>query len=326
MAYIGPRMVELEKRISGDWFELREKAGDFHALLDALRLSTSELRDAAGKLRLSVEQGIIEFKRTMLSPVLVALETARYKSLDGGEMIEQERSLTELLFTIMVQRLLAADLLPRSRPREEGQGVSTDALEVSSIVSAVKAKIKSNPALRANQAIKNILVQVQVYNKENQKMRELLPMIKPEMRASFVANFRKTFDGIVGSIRRHYTVLLQEEAAASKSRQPEFSLALVPLKDLAPLLATQAREISRMRSTLAHAREEKYKTREVLVRLYDSRHQVLGLIEDELKMYRRICRETLQYDLDACSQEIAVGFRDQIVGILDKQGRREQPA
>jgi len=319
-------MVELEKKVSGDWFELKEKAGDFHALLDALRLSTPELRDAAGKLRLSVEQGIIEFKRTMLSPVLVALETARYKSLDGGEMIEQERSLTALLFAIMVQRLLAADLLPRSRPREGGSSVGADSPEVGAIVSAVKAKLKSNPALRANLAIKNILVQVQVYNKENKKMRELLPMIKPEMRVSFLANFSKTFGGIVASIRRHYAVLLQEEAAASKSKQPEFSLALLPLKDLAPLLATQAREISRMRSTLAHAREEKYKTREVLVRLYDSRHQVLSLIEDELKMYRKICRETLQYDLDACAQEIAAEFRDQIEAILEKQGRHEQPA
>jgi hypothetical protein len=81
-----------------------------------------------------------------------------------------------------------------------------------------------------------------------------------------------------------------------------------------------------MRSTLAHAREEKYKTREVLVRLYDSRHQVLGFIEDEVKMYRKICRETLQYDLDACAQEITVGFRDQIAAILEKQSRREEPA
>ena len=164
----------------------------------------------------------------MLSPVLVALETARYKSLDGNDMIEQERSLSALLFTVMVQRLLAADLLPRSRPREGGPDVAAGALEVSSIVAAVKAKIKSNPALRANQAIKNILVQVQVYNKENQKMRELLPMIKPEMRTSFLANFTRTFDGIVGSIRRHYSVLLQEEAAASKSKQPGSPLPSFP--------------------------------------------------------------------------------------------------
>ena len=37
MADIGRRMVDLEKRISGDWFELKEKAGDFHALLDVIR-------------------------------------------------------------------------------------------------------------------------------------------------------------------------------------------------------------------------------------------------------------------------------------------------
>ncbi len=319
-------MVDLQKRISGDWFELREKAGDFHALVDALPLSTAELGDAATKLRLSVEQGIIEFKRTMLSPVLVALETARYKSLDGQEMTEQERTLTALLLIIMVQRLLAADLLPRSRPREEGQSAPADEMQVGAIVEAVRARIKANPALRSHPAIKNILVQVQVYNKENQKMRELFPMIKPEMRGSFLANFKLTFDGIVTSIRRQYAALTQEEAAASKSRKPEFSLALLPLKDLAPLLATQAREVARVRSTLAHAREEKYKTREVLVRLYDSRHQLLGFIEDEVKMYRKMCRESLQYDLDACAQEIAMGFRDQIVAVVEKQGRREEPA
>ena len=95
-------------------------------------------------------------------------------------------------------------------------------------------------------------------------------------------------------------------------------------KDLGPLLATQAKEISRIRSTLAHARDEKYKTREVLVRLYDSRHEILKQIEEELKAYRRICKIGLQYDLDGCAQEIAVGFRDQIVAILEKQGRREE--
>jgi hypothetical protein len=319
-------MAELEKRISGDWFELREKAKDFHALLDFFRLSPSQLRDAAAKLRLSVEQGIIEFKRSMLSPVLVALETARYKALDGEEMIEQESSLAALLLAIMVQRLLAVDLLPRSRPREEAQQIATDTLEVGAIVEAVKTKIKNNPAARAHPSIKNILAQVQVYNKENKKMRELLPMIKPEMRVSFLANFSRTFGEIVGSIRRHYAAFLQEEAAASKSRPAGFSLAVLPLKDLGPLLATQAREIARIRSTLAHAREEKYKTREVLVRLYDSRHQVLTLIEDELRMYRGICKETLQYDLEACALEISVGFRDQVVEILEKQSKREQPA
>jgi hypothetical protein len=194
------------------------------------------------------------------------------------------------------------------------------------ILADVNERIKRNPALRAHAAIKNILMQVQLYNRENQKMKELLPTIKPEMRTSFLANFTRTFEEIIGSIRRHYSAILQEEATAEKSRQEVFSLSLVPLKDLAPLCASQAREVARFRSTLAHAREEKYKTRESLVRLYDGRQALLKLIENEVALYRRLCQRMLQYDLESCSLAIAAGFRDEIVGILDRQGKREEPA
>jgi hypothetical protein len=81
-----------------------------------------------------------------------------------------------------------------------------------------------------------------------------------------------------------------------------------------------------MRSTLAHARDEKYKTREVLVRLYDQRHDLLKLVEDEVQMYRKICQRMLQYDLDGCAREIANGFRDEVAGVLERQGRRDEPA
>jgi hypothetical protein len=166
---------------------------------------------------------------------------------------------------------------------------------------------------------------VQRYNGENQKMRELLPTIKPEMRTSFLANFTRTFDEIIASIRRQYTALLQEEAVAAKARKEGFSLNLVPLKELAPLLVSQAREVSRFRSTLAHAREEKFKTREALVRLYDGRQVVLKLVEDESRAYRRLCQRIQQEDIDSCAGAIATGFRDEVAALLEKQGRREQP-
>jgi hypothetical protein len=157
-------------------------------------------------------------------------------------------------------------------------------------------------------------------------MRELLPTIKTEMRPSFLTNFSRTFEEIIGSIRRNYATILQEQLDAENVRQEGFSLSLMPLKELAPLLATQAKECARIRSTLAHARDEKYKTREELVRLYDGRQAVLKLIEEEGKVYRRICQQTQQHDLESCSMAVAGGFRDEIAGILDKQGKREEPA
>jgi hypothetical protein len=316
-------MVELEKRISGDWIDIREKSNDFHALLDAFAVPPADLKGAADRLRLCVENGIVEFKRVTLSPVLVLLETARYKSLAAEDMAVQEKSLSTLLLAILVQRLLCSEVLPLARSPEGRRDFGVDSLQVNAILSDINARVKTDPTLRAHSAVKNILMQVQRYNQENQKMRELLPGIKPDLRTSFLANFTRTFDEIIGSIRRQYHSILQEEAVAESAKREGFSLALVPLKDLAPLLATQAKELARFRSTLAHAREEKYKTREALVALYDGRPAVLKLIEEEPKAYRRVCQRTGQ-DLDACAAAMATGFRDEIVAIFEKQGRREE--
>jgi len=318
-------MPDLEKRISGDWIELREKANDLYTLLDALAVPPHQLLASAEALRHSVEQGIVEFKRTQLAPVLVALETARYKSLATDDMGAQEKSLAVLLLAILAQRLFCTEALPLVRPREEKRDFGVESLQVSGILTDVNSRLKSNPALRAHPAVKNILMQVQRYNGENQKMKELLPTIKPEMRTAFLANFTRTFDEIIGSIRRQYASILQEEASADTARTEGFSLALVPLRELAPLLVSQAREVSRFRSTLAHAREEKYKTRESLVRLYDSRQVVLKLVEDESKGYRRLCQRIQPDDMDSCAGAMATGFRDEVASIMEKQGRREQP-
>jgi len=73
MPYHLRRMPELDKRISGDWIELRGKANDFHALLEVLAVPTYDLRSTAEALKLSVEGGVVEFKRAVLSPVFAAL-------------------------------------------------------------------------------------------------------------------------------------------------------------------------------------------------------------------------------------------------------------
>jgi hypothetical protein len=318
-------MPDLEKRISGDWIELREKANDLYTLLDVLAVPPHQLLASAEMLRHSVEQGIVEFKRTLLAPVLVALEAARYKSLAADDLGAQEKSLAVLLLATLIQRLFCAEIIPLARPHDQKRDFGVDSLQVSAILTDVNARLKSIPGLRAHPAVKNILMQVQRYNGENQKMRELLPTIKPEMRTSFLANFTRTFDEIIGSIRRHYETILQEEAAVDKARKEGFSLSLVPLKEIAPLLVSQAKEISRFRSTLAHARDEKYKTREVLVRLYDGRQVVLKLVEDELKAYRRVCQRIQQDDMDGCAGAVASGFRDEIAALLEKQGRKDPP-
>ncbi len=311
-------MVELEKRITGDWIDIRDKLGDLDGLLQLLGLSPAELKTTADALRLSMEQGIVEFKRSTLSPVLAVLETVRYKSLAVEEIHEQERVLTRLLLAVLIQRLVAMELIPTSKIPEKRE-IDIDSMQVNVILSDVSARMKANPQLRVHPAIKNILMQVQLYKKENQKLKELLPTIKPELRASFLRNFTKTFDTIIGSIRRNYQGILQQEIDSKTDMQAEFSLQLVSLKELGPFLTNQARELSRMRSTLAYAREDKYKTREILVRLYDQRQDAIRMIEAEVGAYRDACRGSPQFPQERCVTGVADGFRSEIVGILEKE-------
>ncbi len=311
-------MIELEKRITGDWIDIKDRLGDLDGLIQLLGLSTAELQAAVDPLRLSLEQGIVEFKRSTLSPVLSILETVRYKSLVGEEIAEQERVLTRLLLVVLIQRLIAMEMVPSAKAPER-RDIDIDSMQVNVILSDLNARMKADPGLRANAAVKNILMQVQLYNKENRKLKELLPTIKPELRASFLANFTKTFDTIIGSIRKHYKGILQAEIAAMEAGQEPFSLQQVPLKDLGPFLTAQAKEFTRMRSTLAYAREEKYKTREILVRLYDQRQEALRMIEEEVRMYRVVCKRAPRFEIEMCVLGIADGFRSQIIGILEKE-------
>src|SRR5271157_2066106 len=119
-------MVELEKRISGDWIEIKSKANNLPGLLEFLAVPALTMRSASSKLRHCVEQGVVEFKRTLLAPVLVALETSRYKSLDGAEMGEHEGSLSLMLLAILVQRLLATQVLPLSKQQRRKPVVDVD--------------------------------------------------------------------------------------------------------------------------------------------------------------------------------------------------------
>ncbi len=319
-------MVELEKRISGDWIDLKEVLGDLLGLVDLLKIPVTELRAVADSLRVSMEQGIVEYKRSTLSPVLAVLETVRYKNLVMEEIAEQEKLLTNLLFVILVQRLLAMEVIPLSRRPEEKKDFPVDDMQVNVILSDINARIKSNPALRAHPAVKNILMQVQLHNKENAKLKELLPTIKQEMRASFLRNFITAFSSITTSIRRNYQVLLREEAVEKLPEEEGFSLSILPLKELGPLLTNQAKEFARMRSTLAHAREEKYKTREILVNLYDQRQDAIRMIEQELAVYRSICVGFPRFNQERCTLGIADGFRAEIIIVLEKQIKWEAPA
>ena len=318
-------MIDLEKRITGDWIDIREAVADQYTLNDFFKITPSRLRKLAETLRLAVEEGILEYKSSVLKPVFLSLEDMKYQSLRPEELGAHEEPLEGLIFVILLQRLVCSGVipLPRSKPPERA---SIEDLDVNSIIEDIKERIKKNPEFRKHPAVKNIFMQLNIYRLEKKKMEELLPTIKQDKRETFRKNFQNGFDHVFDSIRKNYSEILnEEEAERTAAETQEDLLHRFPLKKLFSFLNEQARDISRIRSTLAFAAEDKYKTREFLVSLQKEKEKFLNLMDKEKKLYQGLCAELNESEKN-CPHQICSRFRDLMIRVIEKLSRSEDNA
>jgi hypothetical protein len=318
-------MVELERRISGDWIEAREAAADQYKLCQFFQLSAERLHDIARSLRLSVEEGVLEYKRALLRPVFVSLEAMQYQSVSFVELELHDRPLENLLCVILLQRLVCSGTIAPARGKPV-QNISTDHIPVDAILANLKQRIRLNADFLKHPAVKNIFVQVTIYQKEKKKMEDLLPTIKEDKRATFRRNFQAIFQKIFASIRKNYADLLAEEEARRLEQEGQSDiLYLASLKSLVPLLNDQAKEVSRLRSTLAFARADKYKTRAVLVSVFKDRASFLGLMDKENAAYARLCAELGRRSGLDCPPALGKRLGGELVRVMEKLARVETP-
>jgi hypothetical protein len=315
-------MHDLERRISGDWIDLREAGKDKYTLIEHLNMEPQRLQRLAGELRWAVEEGLLEYKNVVLRRTFITLEAVQFQSVRFSELQAREEPLKDLLFVIMVQRLLCtgAIALPKARA---GEPAGVDDIDINAVLADLRARIERDPAFRRHSAVKNVFMQVSIYQKERKKMAELLPTIKSEKRAVFQANFRTTFAKILDSIKKNYAAILREEELGRQERDSRQDLlAVVSLQELSPFLSTQAQNISRLRSTLAFTREDKYKTRSILVSLYRQKDEFLSLVEREHRVYRVLCSAAGAGG--DCPLQLSSRLRDELVRVVELFARVEE--
>jgi hypothetical protein len=315
-------MSDLDRRVSGDWIDVREAAVDFYSLNDLFKVSPASMLTQRQSLALANEEGITEYKRSLLNPVFTALENMLYKALTQEELERQIRTLHSLLFMTMLQRCVILGTVQLVRGTESG-APDVD-VDLKLLLGDVQERLKADPSLQKHLAVKHILVQMKRYQGEMAKMKELEPKIKAEARITFLSNFRETFASIADSIKKSYAELLKELRAGSPPEQTS-PVRRVPLKGLAPAITQQAMAFARMRSTLLFATEEKFRTRELLATLFHQRVQILDMLEAELKSYAVLCREHLGTGDGASAVAFSKSFRDELAQILERQARVDQP-
>jgi hypothetical protein len=317
-------MQDLERRISGDWIDLREAGKNQYTLIEHVGLSAQDLGRLAEELRRAVEEGLIEYKDMILRRTFITLEAVQFQSVRFEELQAREQPLKDLVFIILLQRLLCTGVIPLPKSKE-GSSLSPDELDVNGVLAEIRNRIKRDPNFQKHPAVKNIFVQVALYQKEKKKMEELLPMIQPDKMDVFRANFGATFKRIFDSIKKNYTDILKEEESRRLEKENKQDLLYrAPLKDLAPFLQNQAQAVCRICSTLAYAREDKYKTRGVLVDLYKQKEEYFRRVESEQRVYRSLCAEIGLMGNTDCPIRLNNRLRDELIHVLERISKVEE--
>ena len=104
-------MSELEKQITGDWYELRTALDEPDTLVDFLDITPSEFKGAAEQLRLAVEEGVVEYKRGLLHSVMYPLKSLKWDSRAITDLNPPLREAAIGVLTPAIQRLFAVGLL-----------------------------------------------------------------------------------------------------------------------------------------------------------------------------------------------------------------------
>ncbi|MBN1797432.1 MAG: hypothetical protein JW822_02575 [Spirochaetales bacterium] len=320
-------MQELTKRISGDWADITKSALLVRDLIEYFNLNNDDLNQYITGLKFAVESGITEYKTSLLNPLFTILAEMKFKSFSFDELKTKSRDLGALVFLILIQRLFSSGSLSFSFSKDS-HAASDGHNDINEIIADVLSKIKEDPQYKNKQEVKKILTQIYIYKRERETMNKLSPNIKDKKKAqAFYSNFRMTFNKIFENIQKNYAELINKEKRESLKDIDKNILANIPLKQLVPLYTKQAREFSRIRSTLAFALDDKYKTREILVNIAKQKDAFLDLIDQEFSAFKKICQSLHVTKPEDYALKLSLSLASELASVLEKivQKEEEQP-
>jgi len=307
-------MEELKKQIAGDWFDVREKSDTLYDLEETFSPSAEDLRALIKEIRLCVEEGLVEYKRTVLLPIFSFLESLKYDSKGLVSLPEQALKLSPLMYVILLQRLLCRGIIPLKKEKHSAQEQITK--DVKEIIQDLNQRIQENPAYSQHTAVKNIFMQMNIYKKELEDMKKLSPNIPPDKADAFFTNFKNRFNSITKSIHDNYQVILNEDREIRMGTISVNPLTQIDMMPLAKICADQAQKAARIRSTLRFAKKEGFKTREYLVEMLKQKDVILAPFAKEEKLLSNLPGP------QGKNVYFSKAFSSEITRILERQEKR----
>lgn len=275
----------LEKRITSDWIEIREKLNTPVRMKAYLKLDDMKLSSVPDELRNSTLGGIVEFKKKVAGSVFNFLTRLTYTTPNQTEILGAESDIRLLILILCFQTQFATGQM---KPAKEAEAPAAgpnarNRPPIEELVAEVKARVAGNPELAKNPHVKNIFMEIQLYQKEFSQFATLSPQIPDDRAPSFFMNYKKRLDGILDNIHAHFRdVRMAEDAEMRREflRQEEDQF-VVP--ELVKMVSIQAQELTKVRSSIFHALQEGYQIRNLLLKLTERKEPFFALLDEELK-------------------------------------------
>ncbi len=277
-------MSDSARRIHSDWYELKEVYDNIFSLDEYLKLETPLLEEAKNALRLSVEEGVLQYKGHLLRTSREFIEALKFDTRHLDQLPRQSRLMSLLLFIILIQRLFTTGQVPLSKPEPVDNSMvqEMDEKDIKVIMEELRKMAAADPTFSQRQEVKTILLQFKIYQKELEDLNKLKATIPREKLPGLTANFKRTFEEINRKIQDNYNQIIQEKIKAVQPPPAPGDLKQYKLNELTPLLVKQGETASKLRSLFLFAGEERFNTRE----LFESALTITSQLEELVRWDR----------------------------------------
>jgi len=307
------RMDLLEKRVTSDWIEVREKLNTPVRMRAYLKLEDQKLVSLPDDLRAATMGGVVEFKKRVAGSVFNFLTRLTFTTPNQTEILGAEADIRLLIYVLCLQTQFATGQM---KPAKEAEGPlagsnSKNRPPIEELVAEVKARVAGNAELAKNPHVKNIFMEIQLYQKEFSQFAALSPQIPDDRAPTFFMNYKKRLDGILDNIHAHFRdIRMAEDAEMRKEFQRQEEDQFV-LPELVKMISNQAQELAKVRSSIFHALQEGYQIRNLLLKLTERKDPVFALFEEELKVL-----DTRQ-EPEAAGHPAAVKFARALAAVVE---------
>lgn len=301
-------MSDIGKRIHSDWYEIRQVYDNVFDLDAYLKLDNNLLKGAQSGLRLSVEEGVIQYKIDIITQAQEFIEALKFDTRHFDDIHGKVAEVSTLLFVTLIQRLFTSGLSLSRQAEVEPEAMNeVKEKDIKVIMEELKAMAAEDPNFIQRQEVKNILLQFKIYQKELEEVRRLKANIPKEKLPAFLANFQKIYKEINRKVQDNYNQIIGEEIQTELPPPPPGDLRKYNLKQAEKILSQEGEIISKLRSQFLFADAERYNTRDIFESALADMNLLRSIVAKEKGLYG------LWEPINDGATVVAKGFSEELI-------------